>query len=208
VPTIQEIKRDYGEQQTRLINECFELAASAQMAESELSAATMDELGRDDVLRIRAVEGAKWAESDRQRIKTKYLELDLELRAAVDIRVEQIELALSPKNVSFTDLAAAATASPETLKATMSMALDGGDEDSALLAFQAGRQRDLDDVVAHAVDVNEAWGDLYGELMDAANDPELDPGDRFEMFAAKSPSRYDLYNKPNDINRAGMMKNG
>ncbi len=88
----------------------------------------------------------------------------------------------------------------------MDMALDGGDEDSARLAFQAARQRDLDEVVAHAVTVNEEWGDLYGELMEAANDPELGPGDRFEMFAKKSPSSYDLYNKPNDINRAGMMK--
>lgn len=205
MPTIQEIKSDYGEQQIRLVNECFEFAASVQMAESELSASTREELGRKDVRRIRAVEGAKWAESDRQSIKTKYLELDLELRAVVNIRVEQTELALSPKNVTFADLAAAAEASPETLIATMDMVLDGGDEDSALLAFQAARQRDLEDVVAHAVTGNEAWGDLYGELADAANDPELDPADRFELFAAKSPSRFDLYNKPNDINRAGMM---
>ncbi len=37
MPTVDEIKRDYGEQQIRLVNECFELAASAQMAESDLA---------------------------------------------------------------------------------------------------------------------------------------------------------------------------
>ncbi len=78
----------------------------------------------------------------------------------------------------------------------MDMALDGGDEDAALLAFAAGRRRDLDEVVAHAITVNEVWAELYAELAEAANDLGLDPGDRWKTLAPPAPTKFDILNTP------------
>lgn len=207
MPTVDEIKREYGAQQAQILTETFDLGAKAQQVDVSMSATVKERLGEQDFDRVRAAEGAAWAEAARDRLKGRYEELDLELRAAIQVRVEEIEALLSPENVGFGDYAAAATATPEALIAAMDMALDAGDENAALLAFQAGRQRDLEEVVAHAITVSEEWGDLYSELAQAANEPELDPGDRFEMFAQKSPSKETLFGgPPSDRNITGMMR--
>jgi hypothetical protein len=163
------------------------------------------QLGPKEFNAVKAAEGAVFAEAERERPKTRYLELDLELRAAIEVRIAEIEQELSPENVGFKDFAAAA--SPETLITAMDMAIDGGDEDAALLALQAGRRRDLDEVVAHAITVNEEWGELYAELSEAANDLGLDPGDRWETLAPPAPTKYDLLNAPqSDINFYGSLR--
>jgi len=207
MPTVDEIKREYGEMQTKLVNECFDLAVKARQIDVSMPASTRDRLDPRDFDRVRAAEGAVWAEAERDRLKGRYEELDLELRAAVEIRAQEVERELSPENADFRDFAAAATATPEALIAAMDMALDAGNEDAALVAFAAGRQRDLEDVVAHAITVREDWADLYAELAEAANEPELDPGDRFEMFAQKAPGEQTLFSgPPSDRNITGMMR--
>jgi hypothetical protein len=201
MPTVNEIKVHYGEEQARLLNELFDLPAKARSVDVSMSATTLERLGPKEFNAVKAAEGAVFAEGERERLKARYLELDLELRAAIEVRIEEIEQDLSPENVGFRDFAAAAEASPETLITAMDMALDGGDEDAALLAFQAGRRRDLDEVVAHAITVNEEWGELYAELAEAANDLGLDPGDRFETLAPPVPTKQDILNAPpSDIN--------
>jgi hypothetical protein len=208
MPTIVEIKIHYGEMQAKLLNELFDLPSKAAGVDVSMSSATKESLGNTDFNRVRAAEGAAFAQAERDRLKAKYMELDLELRAALEVRIEEIERELSPKNVGFKDFAAAAEASPETLIAAMDMALDGGDADAALLAFQAGRQRDLEEVVAHAITVNEAWGGLYAELSEAANDLGLDPGDKFETLAPAAPTKQDLLlvRPQSDINVYGQMR--
>ncbi len=207
MPTINEIKREYGSEQARLLTELFDLPAKARSVDVSMSATALERLGPKEFNAVKAAEGAVFAESERERLKTKYLELDLELRAAIEVRIEEIERELSPDNVGFRDFAAAAEASPETLIAAMDMALDGGDEDAALLAFQAGRRRDLDEVVAHAITAHEGWADLYTELAEAANDLGLDPGDRWETLAPPAPTKYDLLNAPqSDINFYGSLR--
>ncbi len=199
--TVNEIKTSYGEQQARLLTELFDLPAKAQQVDVSVSAEVRASLGRKELNAVKAAEGAIFAEGERERLKTEYLRLDLELRAALEIRLEEIERELSPKNVGFRDFAAAAEASPETLIAAMDMALAGGGEDAALLAFAAGRRRDLDEVTSHGVTVNEGWGELYAELSEAASDLGLDPGDRFEQLAPPAPSKFDILHTPqSDVN--------
>ncbi len=205
--TILEIKTHYGEEQAKLLNELFDLPAKARQLDVSMSNEVKESLGPKEFNAVKAAEAAIFAEAERERLKTKYLELDLELRAAIEVRIEEIELKLSPKNVGFRDYAAAAEASPETLITAMDMALGGGDEDAALLAFQAGRRRDLDEVVAHAITVNEEWGELYAELSEAANDLGLDPGDRWETLAPPAPTKYDILHAPqSDINFYGSLR--
>ncbi|MBA3473393.1 MAG: hypothetical protein H0T57_09260 [Rubrobacter sp.] len=205
--SIQEIKLSYSEDQTRLINESFELGASAQHHTGAMSPELEGKLGPQEADRVRAAEASAWADKDRARLRTHYEELDIEKRAAIELRVEQIERELSPGEVNFGDRLAASAATPEALIGAMDSALTSGDEDAALLAFQIARQRDLEKVVAHAVTVREDWGDLYGELVEAAEDPELDPGDRFEMFAKPAPTKEAILAAPlDDRNIYGMMR--
>jgi hypothetical protein len=207
MPTINEIKVHYGEEQAKLLNELFGLPAKARSVDVSMSNEVKESLGPKDFNRVRAAEAAIFAESERERLKTKYLELDLELRAGIEVRLEEIEQELSPKNASFRDFAAAAEASPETLITAMDMALDGGDEDAALLAFAAGRRRELGEVTSHGITVNEEWGELYAELSEAANDLGLDPGDRWETLAPPAPTKYDLLHAPqSDINFYGSLR--
>ena len=207
MPTIQEIKLSYSEDQTRLINESFELGASSQHHTGAMSPELEGKLGPQEADRVRAAEASAWADRDRARLRTRYEELDIEKRAAIELRVEQIERELSPGEVNFGDRLAASAATPEALIGAMDSALTSGDEDAALLAFQIARQRDLEKVVAHAVTVREDWGDLYGELVEAAEDPELDPGDRFEMFAKPAPTKEAILAAPlDDRNIYGMMR--
>ncbi len=205
--SIQEIKLSYSEDQTRLINESFELGASAQHHTGAMSPELEGKLGPQEADRVRAAEASAWADKDRARLRTHYEELDIEKRAAIELRVEQIERELSPGEVNFGDRLAASAATPEALIGAMDSALTSGDEDAALLAFQIARQRDLEKVVAHAVTVREDWGDLYGELVEAAEDPELDPGDRFEMFAKPAPTKEAILAALlDDRNIYGMMR--
>jgi hypothetical protein len=207
MPRVVDIKIHYGEEQAKLLNQLFELPAKAQQLDVSMSYEVKESLGPKDFNRLRAAEAGVWLEGERERLKARYLELELELRAAIEVRIEEIERELAPKNVGFRDFAAAAEASPETLIVALDMALDGGDEDAALLAFQAGRRRELDEVTSHAITVNEEWGELYAELSEAANDLGLDPGDRWETLAPPAPTKYDILHAPqSDINFYGSLR--
>jgi hypothetical protein len=196
MPTVNEIKVHYGSEQAKLLNALFDLPAEAQRLDISMSNEVRESLGPKEFNAVRAAEAGVWLEGERARIKSAYIELDLELRAALEVRLEQVELLLSPKNASFRDYAAAASSSPEALIVALDMALDGGDEDAALLAFAAGRRRDIEEVTSHAITVNEEWGELYAELAEAASDLALDPGDRFETLAPAPPSKFDILHAP------------
>jgi hypothetical protein len=206
MPTVTEIKEHYEGEKSNLLTETFDLAAKARQVDISMAATVKERLGPKDFNAVKAAEGEVWAEDERQRLKTKYVELDLEMRAAIEERAAEVERELSPKSVSADDLLSASKASPESLISMMDLALDAGLEDAALLAFAAGRQRDFDDVVAHAIDAREDWADLYSELAQAAQDPDLDPGDRFELFAQPAPQKQNLLGAPQrDINLYGQL---
>ncbi len=161
-----------------------------------MSATTLERLGPKELNAVKAAEGSAFAEAERARLKTAYIELDLELRAALEVRLEEISEELSPKNASFRDYAAAAEASPEALLVAMDLALASGDEDAALLAFAAGMQRDLEAVTSHGLTIRDDWAGLYGELTEGANSLALDPGDRFETLAPPALSKNDILAGP------------
>jgi len=205
----EEIKREYGAMKDRILNEVFELAASAQHHQGQMSPELEQRLGSNEAVRLRTAEAEMWAEAERERLKARHEEVDVEMRAALQVLMDEIEEELRPKEASFEDLSAASSASPESLITTMDMALAGGHEDAALLAFWVARERDLEEVIAHAITVNEKWGELYSDLTENENDVglELDAGDKFETLAPKAPSRFDILAAPKkDIDVYGAMR--
>ena len=193
MPTIQEIKRSYGEEQARLLTYSFDIAAGAGAIQFEIDEAVGKQVDPRSLVDIQAAQGAVWGAEERQMTKDKYMELDLELRQAIEIRLEEIEEELRPKNATFADYAAAAAASEDALRAGLDMALQAGDEDAALVALSAARLRDVEMIIAHASTLNERWGDLFAELAEADTDNiDMDAGDKFELFAQKTPTAQDI----------------
>ncbi len=196
MPRVIDIKVHFGELQAALLNQLFDLPARAQQLDISMSATTLERLGPKELNAVKAAEGSAFAEAERERLKTRYIELDLELRAALEVRLDEISEELSPKNASFRDFAAAAEASGETLIVAMDLALSAGDKDAALLSFAAGMQRDLEEVVSHGLTLRDDWAGLYGELTEGANALALDPGDRFETLAPPALSKNDILAGP------------
>ena len=79
MPTILEIRESYGEEQARIINACFDIAWEAgRVAEERVQGAV--------------AAGAQSAARElRDAYSDEYLRLDVELREAIRLRVEEIE---------------------------------------------------------------------------------------------------------------------
>ena len=92
----------------------------------------------------------------------------------------------------------------------LDMALAAGDEDAVLLAFKAGRQRGLDAVIGHALTQGpDEWETLYVDAQAAGEQPEVDPGDRFEILAQRfpAPTKQDILAQGQPgINVSGMLR--
>ncbi|MBA3290246.1 MAG: hypothetical protein H0U17_01990 [Actinobacteria bacterium] len=194
MPTIFELKKSYGADQAKLLTSTFDIAVAAGAIDAELSDEVRANLDAKSDQNVRAAQGFIWGAEARQMIKDKYLELDLELRQAIDIRLEEIEEELRPENASFADFAAAAAAPEDALRIALDMSLSAGDEDGALVAFSAARQRNLEQVVAHAVTIREDWGDLLGEIAEAEAEVDMEPGDKFELLARPTPTAAEIKN--------------
>jgi hypothetical protein len=208
--TVMEIREQWEGEKTKLLTETFDFAAKAGRVDVNMPAATKERLSPKEYNAVRTAEAGAFIEEERQKLKAKYVELDAEMLAAIEARTEEIEAELAPKNASFQDFSAAATASEEALIAAMDLALASADKDAALVALAAARRRDLEAVVAHAIDMREDWAGLLAELTMAQNLPELDPGDVFETFAQKAPSEAEIARaRPiSDIDVLGVIGTG
>jgi hypothetical protein len=206
---VVELRTEYGELQARLLTELFDLPGKAQRVDISLSATTLERMGQREQNAVKAAEGAVFAESERQRIKAEYERLDLEMRAAVEEAVEEAERRLSPTDAPATDILAAVAATPEQLMDALDAALQLGDvaEATALLFFQVARQRDLTGVTARAVDLRPDWSEIYEDILLGSSQPDVDPGDRFEMLAPKSVTKQDILVVPqSDANVYGSLR--
>jgi hypothetical protein len=209
----QKLREHYGNEQARILNEIAGLGTLAAEMDPDIvhkvGGATLDALG-EDVHVVEAAARAAAASEERDKLKSRYVEQELELRAALELAGEAADRELSPKEANAADLLAAASASPEALIAMMDLALSSGLEDAALLAFSVGRDRDLEEVTAHALTVGpDEWSELYTDLMEASSQPELDPADKFEAIASRypAPTKQEILKQGQpDINKYGMMR--
>jgi hypothetical protein len=193
--TIHEIRTSYGDEVARLMTSIFDLASNVPAFEDAVAPSVRERMPQNEYNLIRASEQAKWAEQERERIRIRVIELEEEMLAAVEARAAEVEALLTPKEASAEALLKASQATPQELIDTIDLALDTGNEDAALLAFRVARQRDLEEVVSHALTIREDWEEPCAELQEAANQPQIEPEVRFDMVAPEAPSKHDLINQ-------------
>jgi hypothetical protein len=202
--TIYLLKERLGEDTTRLLNESFELASRSQEVNISTRAETLEMLGDRRTDQIRVAERQVWVTDERLVLKASYEVLWADYYRQRDERVEEIERLLAPKSASTQLLLDAARATAEELLNMADMALDTADADGVLLALKAGRQCGHEDVVSHIISVREDLGELFGELMLVAGDPEIDVSDRFELLAAQVPTETSLLAPRGGNSMAGL----
>jgi hypothetical protein len=211
--TVPELIRQYRDEQISQLNQLWDLGARARGAASlNVSDDVSKRLSQKERQALLTAEAAAAAEEERQAAKARYVELEAELLAAIELRAATIREELAPSGAGFSDYAAASKATPEALIATADMALASGDESVVRLVVTAALERDLETTIAHISDVREDIADKVAELAQAAALPRLDPSeaaDIFEMWAQK-PATADIARSrgPSDINVLGQIGTG
>ncbi len=194
---VLKLKQDYGSELTRLLNLSFETRASAQHYEGSMSRELEERLGPQESDRVRAAEAANWADDQMDKIRTKYIELELELRVAIDEALQAAERELAPQDVTTEAVLLATKMNEEELIDSMDAAAGLGDvgvETVKLCLAMARRKENFDMAIVHALELLPDLKDSYDDVLLAAEelDPNDEPGEKWEMFAADSPSPADI----------------
>jgi predicted nuclease with TOPRIM domain len=195
---VLELKRQYGEEMTRLLNESFQIRASAQEYESQFSKEVADRLGPQELDRVRAAGASAWADAEMDKVRTRYIELELELRTAIDEALQSAERELAPQAVSPEVVLMAAKMSEGELIDSMDVAAAGlgdvGVETIKLCLSMARRRENFDMAIGHALELLPDLKDAYDDVVLAAEEPAPndEPGEKWEQFAADAPSPQDI----------------
>jgi hypothetical protein len=192
---VLELKKQYGEEQARIVNEIATLAAQAGQRTMPMDAGTREALGREDYSRVLAAEQAAWAQLRREELKERYVGLDLERTAAIEEARLEAERELSPQDVSAEAVLMATSKSEQELIDSMDAArtLGVAGEETIKLCFAMARQKeDYELAIQHALTIMPELEGAYEDIILASQEPELGPEDTFEMFADPAPSKHDL----------------
>ncbi len=194
---VLKLKQDYGSELTRLLNLSFETRASAQHYEGAMSRELEERLGPQESDRVRAAEAANWADTEMDKLRTKYDSLELELRVAIDEALQAAEQELAPTDISTEAVLLTTKMSEQDLIDSMDAASGLGEvgvQTIKLLLSAARRKDGYDLAIAHALELLPDLRDAYDDVLLAAEelDPNDEPGEKWEMFAADSPSPADI----------------
>ncbi len=210
---ILRLKEEYGSELTKLLNTSFEIRASAQEYEGQFSKAVADRMGPQELDRIRAAQAADWADEQMNKTRTKYVELELELRVAIDEANLAAEQELAPTDVSTEAVLLATRMSESEIMESMDAAAGLGEvgvQTIKLLLSTARRKENFDLAIAHALellpDLHDAWEDVV--LAAEELDPNDEPGEKFDTFAADPPSPADILwtGGQHDMNLTAKMR--
>lgn len=192
---VLELKKHYGEEQARIINEIATLAAQAGQRTMSMDAGTKEALGQEDYSRVLAAEQAAWAQLRREELKERYVGLDLERTAAIEEARLEAERELSPQDVGAEAVLLASRMSEQELIDSMDAArtLGAAGEETIKLCFAMARQKeDYDLAIQHALGIMPELEGAYEDIVLASSEPDLGPEDTFEMFADPAPTKQDI----------------
>jgi hypothetical protein len=211
---VLQLKEEYGEEMTRLLNESFEIRASAQHFEGSMSPEVTNRLGKQENDRVRAAEAANWADTEMDKLRTKYDSLELELRAAIEEALIAAERELAPQDVSTEAVLLTTKMSEQELIDSMDAAAGLGDvgvETIKLCLAMARKKENFELAIVHALELLPDLKDAYDDVLLAAEEPDVndDPGEGFDQFAAASPTPADILGMSgpqHDMNTYGRMR--
>jgi|GEM_PF-4731183 hypothetical protein len=194
---VLQLKEEYGEELTKLLNQSFEVRASAQHFEGAMSPELEERLGRQESDKVRAAEAANWADAEMDRVRSRYVELELELRVAIDEALLAAEQELAPQDVSTEGILLATKMSEQELIDAMDSAsgLGAVGRETVKLCLSMARKKDgFDLAIDHALALLPDLRDSYDDVVLAAQEPDVNdaPGEKFDTYAADSPSPTDL----------------
>lgn len=197
VSKVLELKQNYGEELTKLLNESFEIRASAQHHEGQWSPELQEKLGPNEANRLRASEASVWADGQMSLVRSKYVQLELELRTAIDEALLLAERQLAPTGVTTEAVLLTTRMSEQDLIAAMDSAAGLGDVgvETIKLCLAMARKKDgYDLAIDHALALLPELRDAYDDAILAAQEPEPndEPGEKFDIYAADSPSPEDI----------------
>ncbi len=194
---VLQLKEEYGEELTKLLNESFTIRASAQEYEGQFSKAVADRMGPQELDRVRAAQAADWADEQMNKTRSRYVELELELRVAIDEALQAAEQELAPQDVTSEAVLLATKMKEEELIDSLDAAAGLGNVgvETVKLCLAMARKKDgFDMAIVHALELLPDLRDAYDDTILAAQEPDVndEPGEKWEMFAADSPSPADL----------------
>lgn len=211
---ILELKQNYGEQLTRLLNESFEIRAAAQHHEGQFSKELEERMGPQEADKVRAAEASMWSAEQMDRVRTKYVELELELRTAIDEANLAAEQELAPRNVTTEAVLLTSKMSEQELIDSMDAASGLGDVgvETVKLCLAMARKKDgFDLAIAHGLELLPDLRDAYDDVLLAAEELDVNdgPGEKWEMFAADAPTPQDILGMSgpqHDMNLTAKMR--
>ncbi len=210
---VLQLKEEYGEELTKLLNESFTIRASAQEYEGQFSKAVADRMGPQELDRIRAAQAAAWADEEMDRVRTKYVELELELRVAIDEARLAAEQELAPTGVSSESILLTTRMSEQELVDAMDAASGLGDigRETVKLCLAMARKKDgFDLAIERALALLPDLRDAYDDTLLAAEEPSPndEPGEGGEQFAADAPTAETILwtGRQHDMNLTAQMR--
>src|SRR5215208_4059426 len=97
-PNAFEIRKEYETMKMELMFDLFNLAWVAKQVDVSMGPEEVEQLGPNDTIeQVRLRKGEEFATSERQRVKNRIIELDLEEGEALKTRQDLILAALSPQ---------------------------------------------------------------------------------------------------------------
>jgi hypothetical protein len=194
---VLQLKQDYGSELTKLLNSSFEIRASAQEYEGQFSSAVAERMGPQELDRIRAAQAAEWADSEMNKVRSRYVELELELRTAIDEALLAAERELAPTDVTTESVLMTTRMSESELMESMDASAGLGEVgvETIKLCLAMARKKDgFDLAIDHALALLPDLRDAYDDTILAAQEPDPNdaPSEKWEMFAADAPSPQDI----------------
>jgi len=211
IQTIDEIKLFYGGQMSRLLNEIAELASNIRSEEATIDGRVKAQVGDSVVRDLDVAHRELIARDEVEKRKIRYVELGLEMTAAIQAAGEEANQILTPQQATPEAIIQSSTLSEEQVIAAADVAVNMGEagEDACLVLLRASLERDMALAQWHIAEFREEWSTALTVLAESSLYPddidEEEFAERFDTLAAKTSAPLLLAGGERELNTLGRI---